>query len=100
MREVRSVHPALLVPSICVAFAFALMLLVLVPTSRRRPKVREGLWLAWLMLGLSLFSIVAFIVIASIRGSVAIYALVMLIAFCTAMWLRLRYRARQAPDRA
>jgi hypothetical protein len=86
---------ALMHVSIAVAVCFALILLFVGPAARLRPKVREGLWIAWHMLVLAIFSIVVLLVIETSKTSMVLYAVAMLAALCVGLWLRQRYHARQ-----
>jgi hypothetical protein len=76
--------------SIAVAAVFAVVLIIMVPATRNRPHAREGLWIAWYMLTLAVFSIIALVVVGMLGAPEVVYLAAMVAMVLFMMWRRSR----------
>lgn len=80
------------ISSIAVAVVFAVILMIMWPVTRQRPKTREDLWIAKYMLVLALCSIGMLIVVVMLWLPMVYYFIVMV--FVVIGFGRLRWRQR------
>ena len=81
---------AALVSSISVAVVFAVVLIVLIPATRKRPHAREALWIAWHMLVTAIGSILILVVIGVFVLPMWVYLASMTALTVLLLWRRSR----------
>jgi hypothetical protein len=79
-----------MVSSIAVAATYAAVLIIMIPATRNRPHAREGLWIAWYMLTLAVFSIITLVVVGMLGAPEVVYLAAMVAMVLFMMWLRSR----------